>query len=119
MRWDNYRGAEKVYAWSFYSQGTSERVTSADLFINQTLEWFGDADPKQGSPWDKGKRLARLINDHKTLLTCFTSQHGSKCKICMDEVIYAHKLYKEGRSMDEIVLAIDKKFYRPYRGRRL
>jgi len=68
MRWDNYRGAEKVYAWSFYSQGTSERVTSADLFINQTLEWFGDADPKQGSPWDKGKRLARLINDHKTLL---------------------------------------------------
>ncbi len=58
-------------------------------------------------------------HNHKTLLTCFTSQHGSKCKICMDEVIYAHKLYKEGRSMDEIVLAIDKKFYRPYRGRRL
>ena len=68
MRWDNYRGAEKVYAWSFYSQGTSERVTSADMFINNALEWFGDADPKQGSPWDKGKRLARLINSHKTLL---------------------------------------------------
>lgn len=68
MRWDNYRGAEKVYAWSFYSQGTSERVTSADQFINHALEWFGDADPKKGSPWDKGKRLARLINTHKTLL---------------------------------------------------
>ena len=68
MRWDNYRGAEKVFAWSFYSQGTKERVTSADMFINMALEWFGDADPKQGSPWDKGKRLARLINKHKTLL---------------------------------------------------
>ncbi|MGB3094243.1 MAG: TIR domain-containing protein, partial [Candidatus Zixiibacteriota bacterium] len=68
MRWDNYRGAEKVYAWSFYSQGTKEQVTSADMFISNALEWFGDADPKQGSPWDKGKRLARLINDHKTLL---------------------------------------------------
>jgi len=68
MRWDNYRGAEKVYAWSFYSQGTKEQVTSADMFISNALEWFGDEDPKKGSPWDKGKRLARLINDHKTLL---------------------------------------------------
>lgn len=68
IRWDNYRGAEKVYAWSFYSQGTKEQVTSADMFINDSLEWFGDTDPKQGSPWDKGKRLAKLINIHKTLL---------------------------------------------------
>ncbi|NQU86889.1 MAG: toll/interleukin-1 receptor domain-containing protein [Mariniphaga sp.] len=68
MRWDNYRGAEKVYVWSFYSQGTNERVTSADMFFRNALEWFGDADPKQGLPWDKGKRLARLINKHKTLL---------------------------------------------------
>ena len=68
MRWDNYRDAEKVYAWSFHSQGTKEQVTSADMFISNALEWFGDADPKQGSPWDKGKRLAKLINNHKTLL---------------------------------------------------
>ena len=68
MRWDNYRGAEKVYAWSFYSQGTSERVTSADIFMNESLRWFGDKEPEKGSPWDKGKRLAKLINDHKTLL---------------------------------------------------
>jgi len=68
MRWDNYRSAEKVYAWSFYSQGTKEQVTSADMFINNALKWFADADPEQGSPWDKGKRLARLINNHKTLL---------------------------------------------------
>ncbi len=68
MRWDNYRGAERVYAWSFYSQGTNERVTNADLFINQALIWFDDPDPTQGSAWDKGKRLARLINQHKTLL---------------------------------------------------
>ena len=68
MRWDNYRGAEKIYAWSFYSQGTSERVTSADAFISHALEWFGDDDPTQGSAWDKGKRLAQLINEQKTLL---------------------------------------------------
>ena len=54
-------------------------------------------------------------HNHKTLLTCFTTQHGSKCDICMDEVIYAYGLYQEGKSLDEIVVAVDKKFYRPYK----
>ncbi len=68
LRWDNYRGAQKVFGWSFYSQGTNEQVTSADAFIGEALRWFGDPDPDEGSPWDKGKRLARLIQRHKTLL---------------------------------------------------
>ncbi|UCE08088.1 MAG: toll/interleukin-1 receptor domain-containing protein, partial [bacterium] len=50
LRWDNYRGAKRVFAWSFYSQGTGERVTSADLFIKEALTWFGDTDPQSGSP---------------------------------------------------------------------
>ncbi len=54
-------------------------------------------------------------HNHKTLLTCFTSMHGSKCETCMDEVIYAHELYEDGLSLDEIVVAVDKKFYRPYK----
>jgi Predicted ATPase len=33
MQTDNFKGARRVYAWSFYSQGTGERVTSADQFI--------------------------------------------------------------------------------------
>jgi len=68
MQIDNYRGARRVYAWSFYSQGTGERVTSADLFINHALTWFGDTDPTAGSPWDKGERLAKLIREERTLL---------------------------------------------------
>jgi tetratricopeptide (TPR) repeat protein len=65
---DNYRGARRVYGWSFYSQGTGERVTSADLFISEALTWFGDPDPTAGSPWDKGQRLADLVRREKTLL---------------------------------------------------
>jgi len=68
MRWDNYRGSQKVFAWSFYSQGTNELVTSADVFINTALQWFGDQNPQAGTPWDKGKRLANLIRQQKTLL---------------------------------------------------
>jgi tetratricopeptide (TPR) repeat protein len=63
-----YRGADRVYAWSFYSQGTSERIASADLFIDQALRWFGDRDPEAGSPWEKGERLARHIRKSRTLL---------------------------------------------------
>jgi tetratricopeptide (TPR) repeat protein len=65
---DNYRGARRVYGWSFYSQGTGERVTSADLFMSEALAWFGDPDPSAGSPWNKGKRLAGLVRREKTLL---------------------------------------------------
>ncbi len=68
MAEDNYRGAEAVYAWSFYSQGTSERVTSADQFVATALEFFGDPDPQKGSAWDRGERLAELIVKQRTLL---------------------------------------------------
>jgi tetratricopeptide (TPR) repeat protein len=68
MAADHYRGARRVYAWSFYSQGTGERVASADLFISEALTWFGDPDPTAGSPWDKGQRLADLVRQEKTLL---------------------------------------------------
>ncbi len=69
MAREQYRGAERVFAWSFYSQGTSEeRAASADLFIDAALRWFGDDDPTKGTPWDKGERLADLIRRTRTLL---------------------------------------------------
>ncbi len=69
MEKNRFRGARRVYGWSFYSQGTSiDRQTSADVFMDETLGWFGDPDPSLGSPWDKGKRLANLVRETKTLL---------------------------------------------------
>ncbi len=66
MQREGWRGAERVYGWSFYSQGTTDRMTSAAEFISAGLRWFGDADPNVG--WDKGERLARLIKERRTLL---------------------------------------------------
>jgi hypothetical protein len=40
---EGYRGAEAVLAWSFYSQGTRERSTSAEEFLNWILEKLGIA----------------------------------------------------------------------------
>jgi tetratricopeptide (TPR) repeat protein len=65
---DAYRGARRVLDWSFYSQGTEERVTSADRFLDHALAWFGDPDPKAGAPRDRGLRLAKLVRQEKTLL---------------------------------------------------
>jgi tetratricopeptide (TPR) repeat protein len=66
---ESYGGAERVYGWSFYSQGAAEgRQVSADQFIAAALAWFGDPDPNAGSPWDKGERLAELIKMQRTLL---------------------------------------------------
>lgn len=67
MEEDNYREAEYVYAWSFYSQGT-DRASSADEFVNDALQFFGDPNPTKGSAWDKGERLAELVQRQPTLL---------------------------------------------------
>jgi hypothetical protein len=68
LKADNWRGAQRVLGWSFFSQGTGERATSADQFIDYALRFFNDPDPTQGSPWAKGERLADLARREKALL---------------------------------------------------
>lgn len=67
MRDEEWRGAERVYAWSFYKQGTTG-VTSSDEFIADALRYFGDRNPTEGAPRDKGKRLAKLVVTERTIL---------------------------------------------------
>jgi tetratricopeptide (TPR) repeat protein len=64
----NWRGATRVLDWSFYSQGTEDRVTSSDSFLDHALRFFGDPDPKAGSLHDRGTRLAERIRQERSLL---------------------------------------------------
>src|SRR5262249_4729451 len=68
MATELYRSAELVFGWSFYRQGTSGDTSSADEFIDAALAWFGDPDPRLGTAWEKGERLAKLISHRRTLL---------------------------------------------------
>ena len=68
MAAQNYRTAELVFGWSFYRQGTSGSTSSADEFLDAALTWFGDPDPRIGTAWEKGERLAKLIAHRRTLL---------------------------------------------------
>jgi hypothetical protein len=64
---DNYRGAESVLGWSFYSQGTKERATSADGFLNWALEKLGVAVKAQ-SATAKGEAIAEALMNRRVLL---------------------------------------------------
>jgi hypothetical protein len=64
----HYGSAELVFGWSFYRQGSSGDTSSADEFLEAALTWFGDADPRPGTPWEKGERLAKLVAQRRTLL---------------------------------------------------
>jgi hypothetical protein len=68
MAAERYRSAQLVFGWSFYRQGTSGGTSSADEFLDAALSWFGDPDPRIGTPWEKGERLAKLIAHSRTLL---------------------------------------------------
>jgi serine/threonine protein kinase len=68
MAVDQYRSAELVFGWSFYRQGSSGETSSADEFLDVALNWFGDPDPRLGTAWQKGERLAKLVAHRRTLL---------------------------------------------------
>ena len=68
MATDQYRSAELIFGWSFYRQGNSGDISSADEFLNAALIWFGDPDPRLGTGWEKGERLAKLVAHRRTLL---------------------------------------------------
>ncbi|MGH2604843.1 MAG: hypothetical protein ACRDJ9_36295, partial [Dehalococcoidia bacterium] len=67
----NWRGAARVFDWSFYSQGTREQTAvSSDAFLAEALTFFGDpamAGSAQGA-FDKGRRLAQLVGERRALL---------------------------------------------------
>jgi serine/threonine protein kinase len=68
MALEHYRSADLVFGWSFYPQGNSGEYSSADEFIDAALTWFGDPDPRIGTAWEKGERLAQLVAHRRTLL---------------------------------------------------
>ncbi|MBI4560046.1 MAG: TIR domain-containing protein [Candidatus Hydrogenedentes bacterium] len=75
---ENFRGAERVYGWTFDGQRSvdlhdgrrdeDDRSVSADDFMDTALGWFGYNSPTINSLWDKGERLARLFRQSRTLL---------------------------------------------------
>jgi hypothetical protein len=47
---------------------------------------------------------------HRSLLTCFESDHGAYCDVCMGEAMLAVQMAGQGSSLDQIRRAIDAQF---------
>jgi len=78
MQADRYRGAEAVLGWSFYSQGSKERATSAEPFLNWALDKLG-IEINTTSATAKGDALAEALARRRVLLVldgCEPLQHG-------------------------------------------
>ena len=49
---------------------------------------------------------------HRSLLTCFQSQHGAGCDVCLGEAELAHQMQGQGKSLQDIRQQIDVAFGR-------
>jgi tetratricopeptide (TPR) repeat protein len=66
---EGWFSAQRVYGWSFHSQGTTEdRHASEDAFLAHALEWFGVKCDPTLPPWDKGRLLADAVAGERALL---------------------------------------------------
>jgi hypothetical protein len=75
---DNYRDAEAVLGWSFYSQGSKERATSAEEFLNWALDELG-IKLETTSTTAKGEAIAEALAKRRVLLVLDGAeplQHG-------------------------------------------
>ena len=64
---DSYRGAERVLGWSFYSQGSKERATAADAFLDWALDKLG-VQVETTSASAKGEAIAEALTKRRVLL---------------------------------------------------
>ena len=70
LRRDGWRGATRVYGWSFYSQGSDDkRQASEDGFLDYALrEWFELEFDASAAAADKGRLLGEAVAEAPTLL---------------------------------------------------
>lgn len=68
MRQAGWRGARKIYGWSFYAQGTQGTSASSEEFFAAALDFFGDAAAASSPPDTRVRRLVTLIRQQPTLL---------------------------------------------------
>jgi hypothetical protein len=64
---DGYRGAHCVLGWSFYSQGSKERATAADEFLNWALAELG-VKLETTSAAAQGEAIAEALMQRRALI---------------------------------------------------
>jgi len=63
-----YHDAEKVFAWSFYSQGSHDTQNSSVPFFQEALKFFGFTGEFPKDDTAKGRALAKCLRNHSFIL---------------------------------------------------
>ncbi len=112
--------------WRLVSPGTAEAqhptprpgVTAAKVL--PASDFAGD--PRIAETYEMAREIPEVLDGlfcycycehnfgHYSLLTCFESEHAAGCDICLDEARLAYKLHKEGKTLEQIRVAIDQSF---------
>jgi hypothetical protein len=92
-------------------------VTAADVLAASTF-----AQPDIAETYTMAREIPHVLDGlychcecsrhsgHRSLLSCFESEHGSDCEVCMNEARLAHRMHKQGKTLGEIRTQIDAAF---------
>jgi len=64
----DYRGAKKVFAWSFHSQGSHDTQNSSIPFFQEALPFFGYSGELPKDDVEKGRVLAKCLRNQSFIL---------------------------------------------------
>ncbi len=64
----HYQGVQRVFAWSFYSQGAHDTQTSAAPFFQVALPFFGWTGELPKDDVAQGRALAKLLSQQRFIL---------------------------------------------------
>ncbi|MDM8567181.1 hypothetical protein QUF74_16210 [Candidatus Halobeggiatoa sp. HSG11] len=64
----SYGGAELVFGWSFYSQGSHQTANSSAPFFQEALPFFGFEGKLPSDEIEKARALAECLRDKRSLL---------------------------------------------------
>lgn len=109
-----YGGASRVFAWSFYNQGSHQELNSSAAFFEHALPFFGqESIPKD--EMEKAQALAKGLREHYSLLILDgleTLQHpvhiqqGEIADIALKELLRCIRYYRLGESGDKNLVII-------------
>lgn len=92
---------------------TAEKVMSAGAFTEQ---------PDVARVYAMAEQIPEVLDGlychcdcsehsgHYSLLTCYESDHGAHCDICLGEAALAYRMVQEGKTLEQIRAAIDAQF---------
>ena len=90
------------------------------MTVRQVSEFAGNPDAAEA--YDIARQIPQALDGlychchckesmrHRSLLTCFQSEHASQCDICMGEARLAFQMLQQGKSLAEIRVAVDKQY---------